>query len=87
MPGFSLIYSTFANQESAEKAAKQLLQKRLIGCAVFIPSKSMYWWKGQLETTQEVVLLATNWKRSTPTRHLAFWKFQVKQMPAISNGC
>jgi periplasmic divalent cation tolerance protein len=83
MPGFSMIYSTFGNQESAEKAAKKLLEKRLIGCAVFFPAKSMYWWKGQLETAQEAILLAKTIKSKSVNVQKELEKIHPYETPCI----
>ncbi len=79
----SLIYSTFGNQETAETAAKKLLEKRLIGCAVFLPANSMYWWKGQLETTQEVILLAKTPKSKSVNAQKELEKIHPYETPCI----
>ncbi len=51
------IYVTHANEEEAEKVTSHLLNKHLIACANFFPIKSTYWWKGALETNDEIVTL------------------------------
>lgn len=58
MPNFVLIYSTFENQKSAEKAATHLLKKRYIACAMFLQGNSLFWWKGRIDHAQETILLA-----------------------------
>jgi periplasmic divalent cation tolerance protein len=64
---FMIAYVTNKDQKSASKLAGELLRKRLITCANFLPIKSSYWWKGKLVHASEVVsLLKTrneNWKR------------------------
>ena len=52
-----LIYSTFESEKDAQKVAGTLLKKKLIGCAVFFPAQSMYWWKGAITTGPETILL------------------------------
>lgn len=52
-----LIYSTFGSKKDAQKMATHLLEKKLVGCAVMLPAKSMYWWKGAIDTAQETILL------------------------------
>lgn len=79
----SLIYSTFGNQETAETAAKKLLEKHLIGCAVFLPAKSMYWWKGQLETAQEVILLAKTPKSKSVNAQKELEKIHPYETPCV----
>lgn len=51
------IYVTHANEGEAEKVASHLLNKHLIACANFFPIRSMYWWKGALETNNEIVTI------------------------------
>ena len=57
MASMVLIYSTFGSEKDAQKVAHSLLQKKLVGCAVMFPAKSMYWWKGSIDTTRETILL------------------------------
>ncbi|MBM3282483.1 MAG: divalent-cation tolerance protein CutA [Candidatus Diapherotrites archaeon] len=52
-----LIYSTFGSEKDAQKAVQNLLKMKLVGCAVMFPAKSMYWWKGSIDTAQETILL------------------------------
>jgi periplasmic divalent cation tolerance protein len=51
------IYVTHSNQAEAEKITSYLLNKHLIARTNFFPIKSTYWWKGKLETTDEIVTL------------------------------
>ncbi len=57
MTSISLIYSTFGSEKDAQKVAKHLLEKKLVGCAVMFPVKSMFWWKGSIDGAQETILL------------------------------
>lgn len=52
-----LIYSTFGSEKDVQEVAQFLLKKKLVGCAVMFPAKSMYWWKGSIDTAQETILL------------------------------
>jgi periplasmic divalent cation tolerance protein len=52
-----LLYVTHKNQEEAEKISSHLLEKKLIACTNFFPIKSSYWWKGSIETADEIVTL------------------------------
>jgi periplasmic divalent cation tolerance protein len=83
MPNFVMIYSTFGNQESAEKAAKKLLEKHLIACAMFFPGNSIYWWKGQLEQAQETVLLAKTPKSMAVKARTELEKIHPYETPCI----
>ena len=54
----SLIYVTCANSSEAESLARQLLSRKLIGCANILPGMtSIYPWQGEVKTAQETVLL------------------------------
>lgn len=83
MPNFSMIYATFGNQESAETAAKKLLEKRLIACAMFLGGKSIYWWKGSLEQTNETVLLAKTPKSMVVKARTELEKIHPYETPCI----
>ena len=52
-----IIFSAFPDVQTAEKAAHDLLEKRLIACASIIdPVRSLYRWKGTIEESAEVLL-------------------------------
>ncbi len=54
----SLLYTTFPHEEEALKVTKELLERRLIACANILgPIKSLYFWEGKLEESQEVAAL------------------------------
>ncbi len=64
---FIAIYVTHKNMEEAEKISSHLLQQKSIACVNFFPIKSSYWWKGNIESSEEIVsLLKTkneNWEK------------------------
>ena len=45
------------NTEEASKIADALLEHRLIVCAKQVAEESKFWWKGNLETASEVMLI------------------------------
>jgi periplasmic divalent cation tolerance protein len=51
------VYVTHSDEKAAEKVVFHLLHKKIIACANFFPIKSTYWWKGSLETNNEIVTL------------------------------
>lgn len=54
-----LIYSTFPDVAIAEKAARALLEKRLVACVnILPPMQSFYWWQGKIESAGEIILIA-----------------------------
>jgi periplasmic divalent cation tolerance protein len=57
-PSLRLILTTFADEASAEKVMRQLLEEQLIACGTLLPgARSFYRWKGTIEESQEVVAL------------------------------
>jgi len=52
-----LVYATCANEAEAKKIAEAVVKERLAACAVILPrAESVFFWKGRLEKTTEVVL-------------------------------
>ncbi|MDD5765254.1 MAG: divalent-cation tolerance protein CutA [Candidatus Marinimicrobia bacterium] len=52
------VSTTTSSQESAEHIAQTLIEKRLAACVQIIaPVKSVYRWKGNIETAQEWLCL------------------------------
>ena len=58
----ALIWCPFADEASAEAAARQLLDERLIACAnILPPMRSLYAWEGERgEATEVGVLFKTD---------------------------
>ena len=54
----TLIYITCKDKIEAKKISKVLLEKKLIACSNMFPIESMYWWKGKIEESNEVVIIA-----------------------------
>ncbi|HUX78893.1 MAG TPA: divalent-cation tolerance protein CutA [Alphaproteobacteria bacterium] len=54
-PSFSLLYTTFPNEEEAVRISRDLLEKRLIACANILgETKSLYFWAEKLEESKEI---------------------------------
>jgi periplasmic divalent cation tolerance protein len=70
MQSIIVIFTTFPDQETAEKAARTLVDESLIACATLLPgSVSLYRWKGALERVTEVqVIMKTAPSRVTDVR-------------------
>lgn len=57
-PSFCIIYVMFPSKEEAEAALFPLIQERLVACGNIIEGvKSVYQWKGAIESAQECILL------------------------------
>lgn len=52
-----LALTTEASAAQAEALAQALLERRLVACVSLQPLRSLYWWQGQLEHSEEVQLL------------------------------
>ena len=52
------VYAVFANAEEAERIARAVVDDRLAACAnLLAPVRSIYRWKGAVETADEVAAL------------------------------
>jgi periplasmic divalent cation tolerance protein len=55
---FTIALSTFPNQETARKIARELVEAGLVACANILPSiASVYFWKGKVEEEAEVLAI------------------------------
>ncbi len=54
---FASVLVTVPDAGSAEKIAAALIERKLAACVNFFPSKSIYRWKGEIERSEEVVLI------------------------------
>ncbi len=60
---YVFVYITNPDQEVARKLARTLLENRLIACANMFPIRSLYWWEGAIEDSEEVVLICKTERR------------------------
>jgi periplasmic divalent cation tolerance protein len=44
-------------EAEAEGLARALLEDRLVACVQIMPVKSLYWWRGKIESSAEVLLM------------------------------
>ena len=52
------IYAVFASAEEAERIGRAVIEERLAACInIFSPIRSIYRWKGALETADEVAAI------------------------------
>jgi periplasmic divalent cation tolerance protein len=55
----NFVYMTAASKEEAVKIGKALVSERLAACVNIIDKmRSIYWWEGEVQEDQEVVLIA-----------------------------
>jgi periplasmic divalent cation tolerance protein len=57
-PAVRIVLTTTANPGAASRLARTLVEERLAACVTILPGAlSIYRWKGQVETADEVMLL------------------------------
>lgn len=62
-----LIYITVGTLEEARKIGRCLVEERLVACVNIINNiTSMYWWEGDIQNDQEVILIAKTTQRMVP---------------------
>ncbi|MFC1697387.1 divalent-cation tolerance protein CutA [Nanoarchaeota archaeon] len=61
-----IIYVTCKDKEEAEKIGRALVDDKLVACANFFPITSIFFWEGDLEKGNEIILLlksrGKNWE-------------------------
>ena len=55
---YCLVHIPCSDVNEAEKISKALLNQKLVACCKLIDIKSLYWWKGKIEDSKEVLILA-----------------------------
>lgn len=58
MAEFVVVTTTVDSREAAERLSRQLVERRLAACCQVVgPIANTYWWKGELETAEEWLLM------------------------------
>ncbi len=64
---YFVIYSTVPSLDEAEKISGALIKTKLAACVNIIPGiKSVYWWKGKIESSKELLLIIKTKKAVVP---------------------
>jgi periplasmic divalent cation tolerance protein len=64
-----IVFSTFADADTARQAARTLVEERLAACANIVPQvESIYRWQGKIESSAEVLVIF----KTTCERYPAF---------------
>lgn len=78
------VYMTCENLAEAENIGSILVERRLVACVNILGGmKSMYWWKGKVETAQEVVLIAKTTEVLLPELSEAVKAMHGYEVPCI----
>ena len=63
----NLVYMTAGSLEEARKIGKELVSQRLAACVNIIDHmNSFYWWEGELQDDQEVIIIAKTREELVP---------------------
>jgi len=58
MPYYRVVFVTASSQKEARKIARAILKGKLAACVNILPKiSSIYWWKGEIETASESLLI------------------------------
>ena len=52
-----IIYITCKDIDEAKNISQHLIEKKLVACANIFPINSIYPWKGEIQDTEEIVVL------------------------------
>lgn len=53
-----LVYTTWPSIVEAERAGREIVEKRLAACVNILPGMvSHYWWQGKIERAEEAVMI------------------------------
>jgi periplasmic divalent cation tolerance protein len=79
-----VIFSTFADAETARKAARALVEEKLAACANILPQvESIYHWQGKIETNPEVMALFKTTREKYPVFEQRLRELHPYKVPEI----
>lgn len=52
-----VVITTLEGEDEARGIALKLLNEKLAACVSFYPVKSVYWWRGKIESSEEFLLI------------------------------
>ena len=72
-----LVLTTYPSRAAALEAVEIILRQELAACANVLPAHSRYWWKGQLESAEEALVLF----KTVPKRVGALFRYLETHHP------
>ncbi len=79
------LYSTWPTLESAEAAARELLEQRLIACANIGPgARSLFRWDGQIQAEAEVLMFAKTTAERAGAAHKLLVRLHPYDVPCLT---
>ena len=84
-PGrYAVVWSTYPDLAAAERAAGDLVERRLAACVAILPKiVSIYRWQGAVERSDEAVLLAKTRASTAETVMAALRATHPYELPAL----
>jgi periplasmic divalent cation tolerance protein len=84
MTEFIQVSTTTDKREYADKISREIVEKRLAACVQITgPVTSMYWWKDNIEKTEEWLLIIKTRKELYPELEAAIKKAHSYETPEI----
>ena len=79
-----IIMSTYPDQKSVKKTAKELVKKRLTACVNISKISSIYSWKGKIEDTSEFLAIFKTTQKNKNSLKKAIKKMHPYDVPEIA---
>jgi periplasmic divalent cation tolerance protein len=77
-----LVLTSVGSGEEARKIARGLLERRLAACVNIVPGvHSLYWWQGELESSEESLLVIKTVKRHEEAVRQTIRELHSYQLP------
>lgn len=81
---FVIVYCTCPDKDTAKKLAHLLVSQQLAACVNILPGiTSVYTWQGQIESTQEHLLLIKSRNTHYPALETCLFKHHPYEVPEI----
>jgi periplasmic divalent cation tolerance protein len=78
------VYTTYPSLVEAEEAGRALVERRLCACVNILPGMvSYYWWQGQVERGEEVVMIVKTRASLSERVSAAVKEMHSYEVPAI----
>jgi len=79
-----VVFSTFADAETARNAARALVERKLAACANILPRvESIYHWQGKIESNAEVMVLFKTTRDKYPAFEQRLRELHPYEVPEI----
>jgi periplasmic divalent cation tolerance protein len=84
MEEYIQVFTTAEKKEDAERIAKNVVEKRLAACVQIIgPASSTYWWKNNVETSSEWLIIMKTKKNVYPKLEKSIKELHPYEVPEI----